>query len=840
MVMDQQQQPQQQVYKHYCRVCKKGFGCGRALGGHMRAHGINDDTLGGHADTDDDPASSEWDDKLNPPGGHKRMYALRTNPNRLKSCRVCENCGKEFLSWKSFLEHGKCSAGEDAGDDSLGSSPRSDADADDPVRGCAGWSKGKRSRRAKAIVPLCPSSEEEIDLANCLVMLSAARVDPMLIVEPEESCASASKEEDRRQHPITITATTDRSKAPAPPSPAVPRGMFECKACKKVFSSHQALGGHRASHKKVKGCFAAKLDDLDEAPLDDEISTHDNNTTSEMAMAIVPFSPHPPVPPGPDPKPLPLHPLVTDDCNPAPLSSLIHIQPTPQLKTRRETESERRERDITPLIEQPQQQVYKHYCRVCKKGFGCGRALGGHMRAHGINDDTLGGHADTDDDPASSEWDDKLNPPGGHKRMYALRTNPNRLKSCRVCENCGKEFLSWKSFLEHGKCSAGEDAGDDSLGSSPRSDADADDPVRGCAGWSKGKRSRRAKAIVPLCPSSEEEIDLANCLVMLSAARVDPMLIVEPEESCASASKEEDRRQHPITITATTDRSKAPAPPSPAVPRGMFECKACKKVFSSHQALGGHRASHKKVKGCFAAKLDDLDEAPLDDEISTHDNNTTSEMAMAIVPFDNPPLAVTPLKKKSKVHECSICHRVFTSGQALGGHKRCHWITSSAPDAAAVAKLHPLPPDHAAAGLHPQLTLRPMFESSDTLDLNLPAPVEEDLGGVRQDVGSPLPLDMPAALYLKPWIDQSNTNTNIDKNKATSSSNNNINNNNNNVNSSRDHNDEAITNGSVDEEADSKVKLAKLSDLKDINMGGESAPWLQVGIGSSTNEGSEP
>ncbi|XP_008796146.4 zinc finger protein ZAT4-like [Phoenix dactylifera] len=485
--------------------------------------------------------------------------------------------------------------------------------------------------------------------------------------------------------------------------------------------------------------------------------------------------------------------------------------------------------------QQPQQQqVYKHYCRVCKKGFGCGRALGGHMRAHGINDDAPGGHADPDDDPPSSEWDDKLNPPGGHRRMYALRTNPNRFKSCRVCENCGKEFLSWKSFLEHGKCSSGEDAGDDSLASSPRSDADADDPVRGCAGWSKGKRSRRAKAVVPVCPPSEEE-DLANCLVMLSAARVDPMVIVEPEESCASASKEEDRRQHPITIAATTDKSKAPAP---AVPRGMFECKACKKVFSSHQALGGHRASHKKVKGCFAAKLDDLDEAPPDDEVITHDNNSNGEMAMAIVPFDNPPLAVTPLKKKSKVHECSICHRVFASGQALGGHKRCHWITSNAPDAGAVAKLHPLPPDHASAGLHPQLMLTPMFQSSDALDLNLPAPIEEDPAGVRQDIRSSLLLHMPSSLYLKPWIDQSNTNTNIDKNKATSPSN--SNNNNNVINSSRDHNDEAITNASVDEEADSMVKLAKLSDLKDINMGGESSPWLQVGIGPSTNKSSEP
>ena len=28
-------------------------------------------------------------------------------------------------------------------------------------------------------------------------------------------------------------------------------------------------------------------------------------------------------------------------------------------------------------------------------------------------------------------------------------------------------------------------------------------------------------------------------------------------------------------------------------------------------------------------------------------------------------------------HECSVCHRIFPSGQALGGHKRCHWITTT-------------------------------------------------------------------------------------------------------------------------------------------------------------------
>ncbi|KAL2505828.1 Zinc finger protein ZAT10 [Abeliophyllum distichum] len=29
--------------------------------------------------------------------------------------------------------------------------------------------------------------------------------------------------------------------------------------------------------------------------------------------------------------------------------------------------------------------------------------------------------------------------------------------------------------------------------------------------------------------------------------------------------------------------------------------------------------------------------------------------------------------RSGRVHECSICHKCFPTGQALGGHKRCHY-----------------------------------------------------------------------------------------------------------------------------------------------------------------------
>lgn len=521
------------------------------------------------------------------------------------------------------------------------------------------------------------------------------------------------------------------------------------------------------------------------------------------------------------------------------------------------------------------------------------------MRAHGIGDDS-GGHFDDED--AASDWEDKLaagagNVPPANKRMYALRTNPNRLRSCRACENCGKEFLSWKSFLEHGKCGS-EDA--ESL-SSP---VDSGDDRRGCGNWSKRKRSFRAKVgniTNSHCPSSEEE-DLANCLMMLSnAAAVDPMATAaaEPEESCASASRDEEAQARkrintlnfiaPISFRVPENNnynnmnmnSKAKGVASNSNSKGLFECKACKKVFNSHQALGGHRASHKKVKGCFAARLDHnqgLDESLADDDVITHEEFFSTKLATMDhhrQSGSNTTLAslAATSKRKSKVHECSICHRIFSSGQALGGHKRCHWITSNAPDTSALAKFQQF---HESINEQMIINNNNRNEKNDDhadldlmLDLNLPAPV--------MDVKTSL---LSTEIYLQPWIGSSSAkevhrnNTSItiqDRNHSHHQHNqqqqqrheshhqnvdvDNVihneecNNNNNTINSNgmimnrhnydqyHDHHNHQVV---VDDEDDSKVKLAKLSELKDMNMSEGSSSWLQVGIGSTTDVGAGP
>ncbi|KAL1196136.1 Zinc finger protein ZAT8 [Cardamine amara subsp. amara] len=69
----------------------------------------------------------------------------------------------------------------------------------------------------------------------------------------------------------------------------------------------------------------------------------------------------------------------------------------------------------------------------------------------------------------------------------------------------------------------------------------------------------------------------------------------------------------------------------------VFTCKTCMKEFSSFQALGGHRASHKKQI-----------------------NNSED------------PSSPTKKSKTTTSHPCPICGVNFPMGQALGGHMRRH------------------------------------------------------------------------------------------------------------------------------------------------------------------------
>lgn len=163
-----------------------------------------------------------------------------------------------------------------------------------------------------------------------------------------------------------------------------------------------------------------------------------------------------------------------------------------------------------------------------------------------------------------------------------------------------------------------------------------------------------------------------------------------------------------------------------------YKCKTCTRKFSSFQALGGHRASccNKFKSSCddFSNMCEEIE--GLTEEISDSEDDLQS--------FNRLPSLENKRSNKRSLHnekgnegwgnmakpghECPICYRVFSSGQALGGHKRCHSTPPAPPST---------PPAAAPVGLDDSPCLATIEEHRSVkyqglLDLNMPPPLEEE------------------------------------------------------------------------------------------------------------------
>lgn len=135
----------------------------------------------------------------------------------------------------------------------------------------------------------------------------------------------------------------------------------------------------------------------------------------------------------------------------------------------------------------------------------------------------------------------------------------------------------------------------------------------------------------------------------------------------------------------------------------VYQCKTCYRCFPSFQALGGHRASHKRPKAVTEEKRT---WALMEDEYDQFNHNSTA-LSLQI------PNRGLYSNNKSKVHECSICGAEFSSGQALGGHMRRHRTFTGPPPTMPMATSSP----ESQEAKKPRNILQ--------LDLNLPAPEDD-------------------------------------------------------------------------------------------------------------------
>ncbi|XWS77257.1 hypothetical protein CRYUN_Cryun01aG0245800 [Craigia yunnanensis] len=344
----------------------------------------------------------------------------------------------------------------------------------------------------------------------------------------------------------------------------------------------------------------------------------------------------------------------------------------------------------------------KYKCKLCLKSFANGRALGGHMRSHMLNlpiplkveqkerPEVLPNQLSEESEAASASYSSSSSKEEGEEKgqFYGLRENPKR--SIRLVD---PEFVDAGSVVLQDRESETESSKNPTRRRSKRTwkilehhqyhhqqqrqeqQEETKKLKVSTNQLSKTESWAEPEPVSSISDTTTEE-DVAFCLMMLSRDQWKSKVHQDEEE-------EDDTEIEIEKSMEETDESEEYFKLSKVnrTTRGKYRCETCNKVFKSYQALGGHRASHKKIKAYSPA---------------THETELEPEK-----------VGTCSMKEKKKIHECPVCFRVFSSGQALGGHKRSH-----------------------VTGQVVATTQTPVKSSKklgdNLIDLNLPAPMDDD------------------------------------------------------------------------------------------------------------------
>ncbi|GKB59002.1 zinc finger C2H2-type/integrase DNA-binding domain-containing protein [Tanacetum coccineum] len=348
----------------------------------------------------------------------------------------------------------------------------------------------------------------------------------------------------------------------------------------------------------------------------------------------------------------------------------------------------------------------KRVCSVCKKEFSSGKALGGHMRVHVMY------HKNGDVVNKPFKSGSKLFKKIGDNNQDGVINKPYYLSSVNdegvpTCSQCGKSFPSMKSLFGHMRCHPDRfwrgiipppnavlaqgnpqvvggkssflscnnsnvvDNGDGSGG------GHVVDLTKYLKGWSVTER--RGRRSLKMDDSDEDLLEAVEDLMSLANGHrssviqgsnsnansppsidkgIKAVMQVQMElDDHESDSRNSDEKQ--LVVTYNKKRQKMKLMNELELESGSdeykFRCTTCNKCFSSHQALGGHRSSHNKAANKIIS----------DDHFVGENVAKEAEFAGDVINISNSAV--------SHVHQCKICDKVFPTGQALGGHKRCHW-----------------------------------------------------------------------------------------------------------------------------------------------------------------------